>query len=109
MGTYLKPLSPEDVARAEIPLAEVLPCPQGGFDTGVKPPEPPRGIGHHIKFPWAKEVKAIAIIPNFQVPTAKAREVLPASYPRADVVRCTESPLVQHCGIGRPLWRAIIY
>lgn len=43
-------------------------------------------IGHHIKFPWAKEIKAVAIIPNFQVPTAKAREVLPKEYPRQDVV-----------------------
>lgn len=85
VGTYLKPLSPEDVARVEIPLSEVLPAPAGGVDTGAKPPEPPHGIGHHIKFPWAKEIKAIAIIPNFQVPTAKAREVLPLEYPRADV------------------------
>ncbi|KAK3354710.1 hypothetical protein B0H65DRAFT_562896 [Neurospora tetraspora] len=57
----------------------------GGVDTGVKPPSPPHGIGHHIKFPWAPEIKAVAIIPEFEVPTAKAREVLPAEYPRADV------------------------
>jgi hypothetical protein len=52
----------------------------------VRPPEPPHGIGHHIKFPWAPEIKAVAIIPEFEVPTAKAREVLPAQYPRTDVV-----------------------
>lgn len=86
VGTYLKPLKPEDVARKEIPLSEVLPAPAGGIDTGVKPPEPPIGIGHHIKFPWAPEIKAVAIIPEFEVPTAKAREVLPAEYPRPDVV-----------------------
>ncbi|KAH6655930.1 ribosomal protein S5 domain 2-type protein [Truncatella angustata] len=85
VGTYLKPLAPEDVARVEIPLAEVLPAPAGGEDTGKRPPEPPHGIGHHIKFPWSKEIKAIAIIPQFQVPTAKAREVLPTHYPRQDV------------------------
>ncbi|KAK3326371.1 GHMP kinase [Apodospora peruviana] len=85
VGTYLKPLTPEDVARTEIPLSEVLPAPAGGVDTGVKPPEPPHGIGHHIKFPWAPEIKAVAIIPEFEVPTAKAREVLPAEYPRPDV------------------------
>ncbi|KAK0636310.1 GHMP kinase [Bombardia bombarda] len=85
VGTYLKPLTPEDVARTEIPLSEVLPAPQGGLDTGVKPPAPPLGIGHHIKFPWAPEIKAVAIIPEFEVPTAKAREVLPAQYPRTDV------------------------
>lgn len=85
VGTYLKPLAPEDVARVEIPLSEVLPAPAGGLDTGERPPEPPHGIGHHIKFPWAKEIKAVAIIPNFELPTAKAREVLPKVYPRQDV------------------------
>lgn len=85
VGTYLKPLTPEDVARVEIPLSEVLPAPAGGVDTGESPPEPPFGIGHHIKFPWGKEIKAVAIIPEFQVPTAKAREVLPTHYSRQDV------------------------
>lgn len=80
------PLSAEDIARKEIPLSEVLPAPAGGVDTGFQPPEPPHGIGHHITFPWAKEIKAIAIIPDFQVPTARAREVLPSQYPRPDVV-----------------------
>ena len=92
MGTYLKPLAPEDVARTEIPLSEVLPAPAGGVNTGVRPPEPPVGIGHHIKFPWAAEIKAVAIIPDFEVPTAKAREVLPAQYPRPDVVSSCPPP-----------------
>lgn len=39
-----------------------------------------------MKFPWAKELKAIAIIPNFEVATAAARGVLPDSYSRQDVV-----------------------
>lgn len=39
-----------------------------------------------MKFPWAKEIKAIAIIPDFEVATAKARSVLPTAYTRADVV-----------------------
>lgn len=86
VGTYLKPLTPEDVARTEIPLSEVLPAPAGGVDTGIKPPDPPHGIGHHIKFPWAPEIKAIAIIPDFEVPTHEARAVLPEKYSRPDVV-----------------------
>jgi homoserine kinase len=44
------------------------------------------GIGHCTKFPWAKEIKALAIIPDFVVPTANARDVLPKQYSRADVV-----------------------
>lgn len=93
----MKPLTPEDTARVEIPLSEVLPAPAGGIDTGVTPPSPPHGIGHHIKFPWAQEIKAVAIIPEFEVATAKARAVLPASYPRPDVVSLQK----QRCdGVG---------
>ncbi|KAH8683074.1 GHMP kinase [Tricladium varicosporioides] len=86
VGTYLNDLSPEDTERKEIPLSEVLPAPAGGIDTGETPPEPPVGIGHYMKFPWAKELKAIAIIPQFEVATAEARSVLPTTYTRADVV-----------------------
>lgn len=86
VGTYLNQLNPDDTARLEIPLSEVLPAPAGGIDTGLQPPEAPVGIGHYMKFPWAKELKAIAIIPNFEVATAAARGVLPDSYSRQDVV-----------------------
>ena len=86
VGTYLNELNPEDIARIEIPLSEVLPAPAGGIDTGERPPEPPVGIGHYKKFDWAKEIKTIAIIPDFLVPTANARDVLPKTYTRADVV-----------------------
>lgn len=86
VGTYLMPLKPEDASRVEVPLSEVLPNPAGGVDTGKRPPEPPNGIGHHIKFPWNKEIKAVAIIPDFIVPTHDARAVLPPNYQRTDVV-----------------------
>ncbi|KAI9828821.1 MAG: Trihydroxynaphthalene reductase [Sarea resinae] len=86
VGTYLNELDPADGERLEIPLSEVLPEPAGGVDTGLQPPEPPLNIGHYHKFRWAKEIQCIAIIPQFKVPTAKAREVLPSLYRRADVV-----------------------
>ena len=86
VGTYLNELQPADVERLEIPLSEVLPSPAGGVDTGLRPPEPPINIGHYHKFKWAKEIQCIALIPDFEVPTAKAREVLPKQYDRADVV-----------------------
>lgn len=79
------PLKPEDAERIEVPLSEVLPSPAGGVDTGKKPPSPPYGIGHHIEFPWTPEIKAIAIVPEFVVPTAAARAVLPEKYARSDV------------------------
>ncbi|RPB19385.1 homoserine kinase [Terfezia boudieri ATCC MYA-4762] len=86
VGSYLRELDPVDMERKEIPLAEVLPEPAGGIDTGVKPPQPPQGIGHYIRFGWAKEIKAIAIIPNFEVSTASARAVLPQEYSKQDLI-----------------------
>lgn len=86
VGTYLNELAPEDTERKEIPLSEVLPEPAGGEDTGLKPPEPPLNIGHYEKFDLAKELRCIAIIPDFEVSTADARSVLPKTYDRKDVV-----------------------
>jgi len=86
VGTYLNELSPEDTERLEIPLSEVLPEPAGGVDTGLRPPEPPRDIGHYTKFKWSSDIKCLCIIPQFEVSTAKARGVLPASYSRSDIV-----------------------
>lgn len=65
VGTYLSDLDPEDMARKEIPLSEVLPAPAGGIDTGLQPPIPPLGIGNHMKLPWSPAIKAIVIIPDF--------------------------------------------
>ncbi|KAK3116154.1 hypothetical protein LTR53_003763 [Teratosphaeriaceae sp. CCFEE 6253] len=86
VGSYLKELDPEAMKRKEVPLAEVLPAPQGGEDTGLTPPVPPVDIGKHIRFPWAKEIRCLAIIPDFEVATAKARSVLPSTYDKADVI-----------------------
>ena len=117
MGTYLNELRPEDLAWKEIPLSEVLPSPAGGIDTGKKPPEPPVGIGHYKKFRWAKEIKAVAIIPDFQVLTADARGVLPQSYTRADVVsirpprpmNCTLDNLADHTRARSSIYSALPY
>lgn len=87
VGTYLNELNAEDMARVEVPLSEVLPQPAGGVDTGLKPPVPPENIGHFRRFTWSKQLKAVAIIPDFEVSTAKARGVLPATYTRQDMVR----------------------
>ncbi len=50
------------------------------------PPLPPVGIGHYVSFGWAKEIRAVAIVPRFELSTAKARDVLPQSYSRKDLV-----------------------
>lgn len=88
VGSYLKELSPEDSSAASVPLAEVLPeyPPDAGPSWGVDPPKAPVGIGHYIKYGWAKEIKAIAVMPRFELATAKARGVLPDTYSRKDMV-----------------------
>lgn len=88
VGSYLKELSPEDMSAASIPLAEVLPefPPDAGPEWGQDPPKAPDGIGHYVKFGWAKEIKAIAVMPRFELATAKARGVLPETYSRKDMV-----------------------
>ena len=86
VGTYLRELKAEETARKEIPLSEVLPEPAGGVDTGENPPLPPTGIGHFNQFSWSPAIKAIVVIPDFKVDTAKAREVLPGHYSTKDVV-----------------------
>ncbi len=86
VGSYLRELSAADLERIEIPLAEVLPEPAGGIETGLVPPEPPRDIGSHIKYSWAKEIKCIVIIPDFEVSTATARSVLTTAYTAKDMI-----------------------
>lgn len=88
VGSYLKELSPEDSSAASVPLAEVLPeyPPDAGPNWGTDPPVAPDGIGHYIKYGWAKEIKAIAVMPRFELATAKARGVLPDTYSRKDLV-----------------------
>lgn len=103
VGSYLRELNPEDTERKEIPLAEVLPEPAGGTDTGLQPPEPPVGIGHYIKFGWAKEIKAITIIPQFELATAKARGVLPTTYSAKDMVCIFSYPFMALFGVKRKL------
>ncbi len=87
-GSYLAELTQEDADAASIPLAEVLPeyPPDASEDWGRNPPLPPKGIGHYVKFGWEKSIKAIAVMPRFELATAKARGVLPESYSRNDLV-----------------------
>ncbi|KAJ1916832.1 hypothetical protein H4219_003565 [Mycoemilia scoparia] len=48
--------------------------------------QPPVGIGHYLKLGCSKKIKAVALIPHFELATSKARGVLPPSYTTKDVV-----------------------
>lgn len=88
IGSYLRELDSAATQAASVPLSEVLPeyPPEASPEWGRDPPSPPVGIGHFVRFPWAKEIKAVAIIPRFELSTAKARQVLPDAYSRQDLV-----------------------
>ncbi|KAK9765381.1 Trihydroxynaphthalene reductase [Basidiobolus ranarum] len=65
----------------------------GGFVAGYlrNPPrslntQPPIGVGSYVRLGWAKEIKAIAIIPQFELATEKARKALPLKYIKEDVI-----------------------
>ncbi|KAJ7748516.1 GHMP kinase [Mycena maculata] len=88
VGSYLRELDEAATEAASVPLSEVLPefPPDAGEDWGLNPPVPPLGIGHYVRFGWSESIKAVAIIPRFELSTAKAREVLPLQYSRKDLV-----------------------
>ncbi|KAF9535754.1 homoserine kinase [Crepidotus variabilis] len=88
VGSYLKELDEVDEAAANVPLSEVLPeyPPDANENWGLNPPKPPQGIGHYVRFGWSESIRAIAIIPRFELSTAKARGVLPTQYSRKDLV-----------------------
>ncbi|KAF9040399.1 homoserine kinase [Hymenopellis radicata] len=88
VGSYLRELDEAATEAASVPLSEVLPeyPPDASEDWGLHPPPPPLGIGHYVRFGWSESIKAVAIIPRFELSTAKARQVLPSAYTRKDVV-----------------------
>ncbi|KIY66038.1 homoserine kinase [Cylindrobasidium torrendii FP15055 ss-10] len=88
VGSYLRELDAAATEAASVPLSEVLPeyPADASEDWGLQPPPPPMGIGHYVRFGWDESIKAVAIIPRFELSTAKAREVLPTSYTRKDVI-----------------------
>ena len=98
VGSYLRELDKVATETSQIPLSEVLPeyPPDAGEDWGLNPPVPPVGIGHYIQFSWSSAIKAVAIIPRFELSTAEAREVLPLQYSREDLVSAVPVFTNQH-------------
>ena len=67
VATFLNELKPEDMARRDIPRSEIIPenIPQEINET---PSKPPLGIAHYRRLPFAQSIKAVTIIPDFEVP-----------------------------------------
>ncbi|ORX89489.1 homoserine kinase [Basidiobolus meristosporus CBS 931.73] len=80
----------------------------GGFVAGYlrNPPasltkEPPVGVGSYAQLGWAKEIKAIAIIPQFELSTEKARKVLPQEYVKSDVIHNLQRLAILTTALGQ--------
>ncbi|RUS35501.1 hypothetical protein BC938DRAFT_482258 [Jimgerdemannia flammicorona] len=84
VASYLREPEPAVTEKPNIPHSETLEEGRIGKELGAQ--QPPVGIGHYVRLGWAKEIKAIAIVPQFEIATAKARAVLPKSYERQDVI-----------------------
>ncbi|KAI9600191.1 hypothetical protein KEM48_000605, partial [Puccinia striiformis f. sp. tritici PST-130] len=61
----------------------------------------PQGIGHYIRLNWAKEIKCLVVVPEFEVSTSKARDVLKDSYSRKDIVFNFQRLAVLTTALGR--------
>ncbi|KAG2173299.1 hypothetical protein INT43_004673 [Umbelopsis isabellina] len=99
VASYLRELDAADTEIASIPASETFETVTNG--SGPAPPQPPKGIGHFVQLNWAKEIKCIAIVPRFEVATAKARAVLPTSYERQDIVFNLQRLAVLTTALGR--------
>lgn len=85
VGSYLPQLSAADEQAKLVPLEWILPKPETAADLVVRTP-PPVNIGEYVKYPWNPKIKAVCIVPNFEVLTDDSRAVLPELYSRADVI-----------------------
>lgn len=85
VGSYLNELSQEETAAKSVPLESILPkssTPENQIETRA----PPLAIGQYMKYNWNKQIKCIAVVPEFEVKTDDARAVLPQAYSKEDIV-----------------------
>ncbi|KAF9583312.1 hypothetical protein BGW38_009767 [Lunasporangiospora selenospora] len=80
VASFLRELDPEEQEPSSIPRSE--PTRNGA----AQPPTPVMDIGHYIQLGWNQDIKAVAVIPDFEVATEDARAALPDMYTRADVI-----------------------
>ncbi|TPX30522.1 homoserine kinase [Synchytrium microbalum] len=73
-------------------------------------PLPQPNLGVYMPLKWAKQAKAVVVIPSFELATKLARSVLPPNYSRADVVFNLQRLAVLTVALGNtPIQPTIIY
>ena len=88
-----------DTARIETPLSEILPkLSRNIADSPLPIHKPPLAFGCYHQYRLNPDIKAIIVVPAFQSKTEEARNQLPQSYTREDVVfniqRCALLPVL---------------
>ncbi|CAK7897007.1 homoserine kinase [[Candida] anglica] len=86
VGSYLNELSPEETTAKNVDLEYILPKYNKTDESQIVSTPPPQKIGQYIQYDWCKKIKCVAIIPQFEVSTDKARAVLPELYSKPDIV-----------------------
>lgn len=86
VGAYADNLESKKTIQDAGLQSEGPPASLAKLDIDHMPKAPPTGMSHCENLPLAKEIKALVVIPDFEVPTSKARDVLPKSFTREDVV-----------------------
>ncbi|KAJ2593315.1 Trihydroxynaphthalene reductase, partial [Coemansia sp. RSA 1722] len=62
---------------------------------------PPENIGHFLRLGCSPKIRAVTIIPQFELATSKARAALPGSYKTHDVVFNLQRLAVLTTALGR--------
>ncbi|KAJ1724857.1 Trihydroxynaphthalene reductase [Coemansia erecta] len=89
-----------DVDREGAPESETTAAPDTIAEDG-HPGVPPENIGHFLRLGCSPKIRAVAIIPQFELATAKARAALPPSYKTSDVVFNLQRLAVLTTALGR--------
>lgn len=86
VGSYLNELSAAETEAKNVDLEFILPKRGVTDESKIVHTPPPTDIGQYLQYNWCRKIKCVAIIPQFEVSTDKARAVLPTSYTKPDIV-----------------------
>lgn len=91
-------LTEVDRSSSDIPASEMDKKPAASDHSIQVPLE---NIGHYVQLGCSPQIKAVAIIPQFELATSKARSVVPQTYKTQDVVFNLQRLAVLTTALGR--------
>ena len=87
MAGILSDPGSDDIAQKDELWDKVIPASNMELEFRQRPEKLSTSIGLCHSLQWAKEIKALVVIPDFEVPTSEARAALPPKYSGRDAVR----------------------